>query len=133
LFPLGFISVFNGVYRAAANAGHTLGTVFSPYRTPFFHMDGMEHTIFFALSAADAFVCDPKRLGFNKEPVKSLINRARFEGISPLFLFIRKRLPTTDMLRSCFYYWTGSLYHALGFLFARGAKHDDVIIRHHHF
>ena len=124
--------VLDGLRRAAADAGHTVGAAIAPDRLSVRQADVAQRADRLALPAADTRIRYGKGLGTHVEPVEPPIDDPGFEPVQHPRTGHREVLPRPDALRRPLQRRRRVCNDALRGFLVRGGEHGDIVLRHDH-
>ena len=99
--PLRLFLIFNRLFRATANARHTVGAIRAPNGLAVLQFDVVKRAVFDAQPATDASVCRIKPFCRNKQLVKNRIDRTAVKAVERADFLGWKVFARTHGFRGC--------------------------------
>lgn len=125
-------AVFDGLLRASADTGHTMGAVAIPYRTSVLQSDVVEGTALLADAATHTAVEHSELFVFDDEFEKEVVYYSAEESVAQVDLPLGEPFATAQIGGNFFYLQVGTFDNGLTQFGARSGKHCDVILWHHY-
>lgn len=125
-------AVFDGLLRASADTGHTMGAVAIPYRTSVLHADVVEGTALLADAATHTAVEHSELFVFDDEFEEEVVHNSAEESVAQVDLPLGEPFATAQIGCNFFNLQVGTFDNGLTQLGAWSGKHCNVILRHHY-
>lgn len=125
-------AVFDGLLRASADTGHTMGAVAIPYRTSVLHADVVEGTALLADAATHTAVEHSELLVFDDEFEEEVVYYSAEESVAQVDLPLGEPFATAQIGCNFFNLQVGTFDNGLTQFGARSGKHCNVILGHYY-